>query len=77
MIGLVIQQATVSNDSLTLSIHGEPVVIGENETSGNAINASPDSGAWLRGQMAKGAILLRFQTLRRLKKVRFDARLVA
>jgi len=47
MIGLVIQQATVSDESLTLSIHGEPVVIGENETSGNAINALPDSGAWL------------------------------
>ncbi|HEX7879335.1 MAG TPA: recombinase family protein [Candidatus Eisenbacteria bacterium] len=47
MIGLVIQQATVSDDSLTLSIHGEPVVIGEKETSGNAVNARPDSGAWL------------------------------
>jgi len=41
------------------------------------MNASPDSGAWLRGRMAEGAILLRFHTLRQLPKVRFCARLVA
>ena len=28
-------------------IHGEPVNLAENETSGNAGLASPDSGAWL------------------------------
>jgi len=44
--------------SLTLVIRGKPVSIAPNETSGNAMNALPDSGAWLRGRMAHGVIVV-------------------